>query len=122
MQEKKILSILVLATAALSLVIVSSIDSTSVFAQQPEKFRAKLQGKTEVPPVVSTGAGKVQIKVKDDGITSKINLTGITESNRGTHIFRQKRRKWSSHSRFAKVGCARKNCWWIDYQRNDNPF
>jgi CHRD domain len=88
--EKKSLSIFLLASAILSLVILSSISENFTYAQ-PIKFKAKLKGDNEVPPVNTTATGTAKFtikhfKVKDDVITSKINVTGITNLT-GAHIY-----------------------------------
>jgi hypothetical protein len=90
MLENKSLSIFLLASAILSLIIVSSISENFTYAQ-PIKFKAKLKGDNEVPPVNTTAAGTVKFtmkhfKVKDDVITSRINVTGITNLT-GAHIY-----------------------------------
>jgi hypothetical protein len=82
MLEKKSLSIFLLVSAILSLVILSSISENFTYAQ-PIKFKAKLKGDNEVPPVNTTATGTAKFtikhfKVKDDVIASKINVTGIT--------------------------------------------
>jgi len=85
MLEKKILSRILLATAILSLIIVSSITGSFTYAQS-EKFNAKLKGTNEIPPVNTTATGKVNFNAKDGAIRSKINLTGITNVT-GAHIY-----------------------------------
>lgn len=76
--KTKSMHLILLAGALLSLVIVSTINPNSVHAQG-EKFKAKLKGDNEVPPVTSTATGKAKFKIKDDGITTNINITGITD-------------------------------------------
>jgi CHRD domain len=90
MLEKKSLIIFLLASAILSLIIVSSISENITYAQ-PIKFKAKLKGDNEVPPVNTTATGTAKFtikhfKVKDDVISSKINVTGITNMT-GAHIY-----------------------------------
>jgi CHRD domain len=90
MLEKKSLSIFLLASAILSLIIVPSITENFTYAQ-PIKFKAKLKGDNEVPPVNTTATGTAKFtikhfKVKDDVISSKINVTGITNLT-GAHIY-----------------------------------
>ena len=77
MQYNKTLHLVILASALLSLLLVSTAYSNFTYAQN--KFRAKLDGNNEVPPVNSTAEGVATFKVKDDTITSKINITGITD-------------------------------------------
>jgi len=82
MLEKKFLSIFLLASAILSLIILSSISENFTYAQ-PTKFNAKLKGDSVIPPVNTTASGKAKFtwhgfKAKDDVIRSKIDLSGIT--------------------------------------------
>ena len=84
MPNKKIIHLMIIAGALLSLVLVSTTSSNTVYAQN--KFRAKLDGKNEVPPVDSTADGVATFKIKDDAVKSKINITGITDVS-GAQIF-----------------------------------
>ena len=77
MQYNKTLRLVILASALLSLLLVSTTYSNLTYAQN--KFRAKLDANNEVPPVNSTAVGVGTFKVKDDTITSKINITGLTD-------------------------------------------
>ena len=77
MQYNKTLCLLILSSALLSLLLVSTTYSNLTYAQS--KFRAKLDANNEVPPVNSTAEGVATFKVKGDAITSKINITGITD-------------------------------------------
>jgi CHRD domain len=77
MQYNKTLHLVILASALLSLLLVSTTYSNFTYAQS--KFRAKLDANNEVPPVNSTAEGVATFKVKDDTITTKINITGITD-------------------------------------------
>jgi hypothetical protein len=76
---------MILGGTALSLVFVSSINVNFTYAQT-EKFKAQLKGDKEVPPVNTTATGKAKFKVKDDKITSNINVTGIADVS-GAQIF-----------------------------------
>jgi hypothetical protein len=76
MQDNKTLHLVILASALLSLLLVST---TSNFTYAQSKFRAKLDANNEVPPVNSTAEGVANFKVKDDTITTKINITGIAD-------------------------------------------
>ena len=84
MQHNKTLYLVIIVGALLSLLLVSTTYSNSVYAQN--KFRAKLDANNEVPPVDSTAEGVVTFKIKDDTIQSKINLTGIGDVS-GAQIF-----------------------------------
>jgi hypothetical protein len=76
MQDNKTLHLVILASALLSLLLVST---TSNFTYAQSKFRAKLDANNEVPPVNSTAEGVANFKVKDDTITTKINITGLAD-------------------------------------------
>ena len=78
MKKGKTLSLFIITAALLSLVLIATVNSNYIYAQN-EKFKAKLKGENEVPPVTSSATGKAKFKVKDDVITSKINITGITD-------------------------------------------
>jgi len=84
MQHNKTLYLVIIVGALLSLLLVSTTYSNSVYAQN--KFRAKLDANNEVPPVDSTAEGVATFKIKDDTIQSKINLTGIGDVS-GAQIF-----------------------------------
>jgi len=84
MQHNKTLYLIIIVGALLSLLLVSTTYSNSVYAQN--KFRAKLDANNEVPPVDSTAEGVATFKIKDDTIQSKINLTGIGDVS-GAQIF-----------------------------------
>ena len=84
MQNHKTLHLVIITGALLSLLLVSATCSNFVYAQN--KFRAKLDANNEVPPVDSPADGVANFKVKDDTITSKINITGITDVS-GAQIF-----------------------------------
>ncbi len=77
MQQKELLCLIILGSTALSLVLVSSFNVNFTYAQN-EKFKAQLKGDKEVPPVNTTATGKAKFKVKDDKITTSINVTGIS--------------------------------------------
>jgi hypothetical protein len=78
MNKGKTLSLFVITAALVSLVLIATVNSNYIYAQN-EKFKAQLKGKNEVPPVTSMATGKAKFKVKDDTITSNINITGITD-------------------------------------------
>jgi hypothetical protein len=77
MKLNKTLHLVIITGALLSLLLVSTTYSNSVYAQN--KFRAKLDANNEVPPVNSTAEGVATFKIKDDAIISKINVTGIAD-------------------------------------------
>ena len=66
---------IVLAVAMTSLVVTTA---TSSYAQN-EKYRAKLDGNNEVPPVNSTAEGVINFKTKNDMLTWKMNVTGAND-------------------------------------------
>ena len=84
MCNTKSIQLILISAAILTMLIVSSALSNSVYAQN--KFRAKLEPDNEVPPINSTAAGVATFKIKDEGIKSKINITGITDIS-GAQIF-----------------------------------
>jgi hypothetical protein len=80
MQQNKTIHLVILASALLSLLLVSTTYSSFTFAQNSQtKFRAKLDSNNEVPPLNSTAGGIATFKLKKDAINSKINITGITD-------------------------------------------
>lgn len=89
MIEKKGLGLSILASAIV-LFIVSSTSEHFTYAQ-PKKFEAQLEGDNEIPPVNTTATGKANFtwhgfKVKDDVMTSRIRVAGITNMT-GAHIY-----------------------------------
>jgi len=78
MASNKSIHLILLAGALISLVIVSTMNPNFVLAVG-EKFKAKLKGANEVPPVNSTATGTDTFKVNTDFIRSIINITGITD-------------------------------------------
>ena len=84
MQHNKTLSLVIITGALLTLLIAATTVSSSAYAQN--KFRAKLDGNNEVPPVDSAAEGVATFKLKDDAIKSKINITGIIDVS-GAQIF-----------------------------------
>lgn len=78
---------LIIVAAALSSLII--VGATNTYAQN-EKYRAKLDGNNEVPPVNDTTAeGVINFKTKDDILTWKMNVTGLSEAT-GAHIHQGK--------------------------------
>jgi hypothetical protein len=78
MSNNKSMSLIIIAAALFSLLVVANTQSNFTYGQN-EKFKAKLKGENEVPPVTSAATGKAKFKVKADIITSNINITGITD-------------------------------------------
>ncbi len=62
---------------------------TNTSYAQNEKYRAKLDGNNEVPPVNSTAEGVINFKTKGDMLTWKANITGINDAT-GGHIHQGK--------------------------------
>jgi hypothetical protein len=77
MQHNKVIHLVIITGALLSLLLISATYSNSAYAQT--KFRAKLDSNNEVPPVDSTAEGVASFKLKDEAIQSKINITGIAD-------------------------------------------
>lgn len=84
MKHNKTLHVVIITAALLSLLLVSTTYSNSVYAQN--KFRAKLDANNEATPVDSTAKGVATFKIKDDAIKAKINVTGLAEVA-GAQIF-----------------------------------
>ena len=76
---------IVLAVALTSLVVTTATSSYS----QNEKYRAKLDGNNEVPPVNSTAEGVINFKTKNDMLTWKMNVTGTNDAT-GVNIHKGK--------------------------------
>jgi hypothetical protein len=76
---------IVLTVAMTSLVVTTA---TSSYAQN-EKYRAKLDGNNEVPPVNSTAEGVINFKTKNDMLTWKMNVTGTNDAT-GVNIHKGK--------------------------------
>ena len=85
MAKNKSVGLIVITATLLSLMFAATLNSNFTYAQN-EKFKAKLKGENEVPPVTSAATGKAKFKVKDDVITSNINVTGITDVT-AAHIY-----------------------------------
>jgi len=66
---------IVLAAALTTLVI----TATQSYAQN-EKYRAKLDGKNEVPPLNTTSEGVINFKTKSGMMTWKMNVTGMNDA------------------------------------------
>jgi hypothetical protein len=85
MSQIRTMYMIVLAVALASLVITTT---NSSYAQN-QQYRAKLDGNNEVPPVNTTAEGVINFKTKNDMMTWKMNVTGITEGT-GAHIHQGK--------------------------------
>ena len=77
MRYNRTLQLAIITSAMLSLLLVSTTYSNYTYAQN--KFRAKLDGDNQVPPVDSPAKGVATFKLKDDAVKTKINITGITD-------------------------------------------
>lgn len=66
----------IISAALFSLILLGTTDTYA----QNEKFRAKLDGNNEVPPVDTPAEGVINFKTKDDVMTWKMNVTGITDA------------------------------------------
>lgn len=84
MQHNHTLCLVIITGVLLTMLIVSTTFSNSVYAQN--KFRAKLDPNNEVPPVDSEADGVATFKIKDDAVQSTINVTGIADIS-GAQIF-----------------------------------
>ena len=77
----------VVVAALVSLILVAT-ATTQSYAQN-EKYRGKLDGNDEVPPVNTTSEGVINFKTKSGVMTWKMNITGITDAT-GAHIHKGK--------------------------------
>ena len=68
----------VVVVAALASLILVATAATQSYAQN-EKYRAKLDGNNEVPPINSTAEGVLNFKTKNDMLTWKMNVTGTND-------------------------------------------
>lgn len=80
MRQREYISMIVVAVAIASLIFTAA----KSYAQN-EKYRAKLDGDNEIPPVNSTAEGVINFKTKDSSMSWKMNITGITDAT-GAHI------------------------------------
>ena len=75
MQKTRTVCLIAMAVALGSLVLAAA---NSSYAQN-EKYRAKLDGNNEVPPINSTAEGVINFKTKNDMLTWKMNVTGTND-------------------------------------------
>jgi len=85
MQKTRTVCLIAMAVAMSSLVLVAA---NSSYAQN-EKYRAKLDGNNEVPPINSTAEGVLNFKTKNDMLTWKMNVTGANDPT-GVNIHKGK--------------------------------
>ena len=76
-----------MASALVSLILVAT-ATTQSYAQN-EKYRAKLDGNNEVPPVNTTSEGVINFKTKSGMMTWKMNVTGMNDAT-GANIHQGK--------------------------------
>ena len=79
---------LVVVIAALASLVLVATATTQSYAQN-EKYRAKLDGNNEVPPINSTAEGVINFKTKNDMLTWKMNVTGANDAT-GVNIHKGK--------------------------------
>lgn len=75
MEKVRTVCLIAMAVALGSLVLAAA---NSSYAQN-EKYRAKLDGNNEVPPINSTAEGVINFKTKNDMLTWKMNVTGAND-------------------------------------------
>jgi len=85
MQKTRTVCLIAMAVAMSSLVLAAA---NSTYAQN-EKYRAKLDGNNEVPPINSTAEGVLNFKTKNDMLTWKMNVTGANDPT-GVNIHKGK--------------------------------
>jgi hypothetical protein len=79
MLHDRTLYLIILASGLLSLLLVST-NSWNFISAENERFRAKLEGDKEIPPVQSQATAVAKFKVKGDTITYDINVTGLSDA------------------------------------------
>ena len=73
------MTLIVIGITLISLVLVAAAESFFIYAQNQTKYAAKLIGKSVVPPVNTTAAGRAIIFIDDNWLWWKLNVTGITD-------------------------------------------
>jgi hypothetical protein len=84
------ITFIVISISLISLLIVGAVDTFLIYAQNQTKYAAKLIGKSVVPPVNTTAAGRATIFIGNDWLWWKINVSGITDPTMA-HIHMGKR-------------------------------
>lgn len=79
MNQRKSFTLILVSLLAISSVLILTISTSSIYAQNEVKYNAKLQGSSVVPPVNTTAAGRAVIFVGEDTLRWKLNITGITD-------------------------------------------
>ena len=79
--SKLYLAVIAMAMTSLIFVVTAATQSYG----QNEKYRAKLAGDNEIPPINTTAEGVINFKTKDGSMSWKMNITGITDAT-GAHI------------------------------------
>jgi hypothetical protein len=75
MEKRRTVCIIALAVVLAALVLAAADNSYA----QNEKYRAKLDGNKEVPPINSTAESVINFKTKNDILTWKMNVTGTND-------------------------------------------
>jgi hypothetical protein len=84
------LFVITITLISLVLAVVVAGESFLIYAQNQTKYAAKLIGKSVVPPVNTTAAGRAIFFIGNDWLWWKLNLTGITDPTMA-HIHMGKR-------------------------------
>jgi CHRD domain len=79
MPYARTLYLIILASGLLSLMLVTT-TSWNFISAEDERFRAKLEGDNEIPPVQSKATAIAKFKVKGDTLTYNINVTGLSDA------------------------------------------
>ena len=69
--------------------VVSLIFAINSSLAQNEKYRAKLKGSNEIPPVKTASQAVINFKTKGDAMTWKMNVTGFKDAT-GANIIKGK--------------------------------
>jgi hypothetical protein len=84
MNQRKNVCLIVVAVAIASLIF-----STANSYAQNEKYRARLDGGNEIPPVKTASEAVINFKTKGDAMTWKMNVTGFKDAT-GANIIKGK--------------------------------
>jgi CHRD domain len=90
MYDRRCITLIVTSITVISLVLVVAADTFLIYAQNQTKYAAKLIGKSVVPPVNTTAAGRAIIFIGNDWLWWKLNGTGINDPTM-VHIHMGKR-------------------------------
>jgi CHRD domain len=79
MFDRKYMTLIVISMIVISLIVVVATSNSLIYAQNQTKYKAKLIGKSVVPPVNTSAAGLADVNIGNDWLWWKLNVTGITD-------------------------------------------